>query len=166
MRTLLVAVAAAVLAASGGVAAPAAPTRWAWPVPDHGVVRGFEAPASPWAAGHRGIDLRADVGAEVRAPDDGVVAFAGRVAGRPVLAIDHAGVRSTLEPVAASVRAGDAVRRGQVVGELATGGSHRSGVLHLGARVPTGDGWSYVSPLLRLGGARRAVLLPLDALPG
>jgi hypothetical protein len=36
-------------------------------------------------------------------------------------------------------------------------------VLHLGARVRVGDGWAYVSPLLYLGGARRAVLLPLSA---
>jgi hypothetical protein len=70
-----------------------------------------------------------------------------------------------VEPVDPSVRRGDVVRRGEVVGHLAAGGAHPPGVLHLGARVRSGDGWAYVSPLLLLGGARRAVLLPLDAFP-
>lgn len=156
-------IAAALLA--GGPAAGATRPRWAWPVEDHRVVRGFEAPATPYAAGHRGIDLLAGPGGAVRAPDDGRVAFAGRVAGRDVVSIDHDGVRSTLEPVAPAVRAGDPVRRGQVVGVLGAGGSHADGVLHLGARTRSGDGWVYVSPLLLLGEARRAVLLPLAAFP-
>ena len=154
-----------VLAAGGPTAAATGPP-WAWPVADHRVVRGFEAPATAYSAGHRGVDLLAGVGGEVRAPDDGRVAFAGAVAGRGVVSIDHDGARSSLEPVTASVEAGDEVRRGQVVGVLGTGGSHAAGVLHLGARVRSGDGWAYVSPLLLLGGARRAVLLPLAAFPG
>jgi hypothetical protein len=39
-------------------------------------------------------------------------------------------------------------------------------VLHLGARIAADGGWAYVSPLIYLGGARRAVLLPLAAFPG
>jgi hypothetical protein len=72
-------------------------------------------------------------------------------------------VRSSVEPVTPAVHAGDAVRRGEVIGRVATGGPHPAGVLHLGARVRAGDGWAYVSPLLWLGGARRAVLLPDSA---
>ena len=151
---------------TGGTAAGAAAPRWAWPVPDHRVLRGFEAPATVYSAGHRGIDLAAGDGAEVRALGEGRVAFAGALAGRGVVAIDHDGVRSSLEPVDAAVRVGDAVRRGQVVGVLGTGGSHPADVLHLGARVRSGDGWAYVSPLLLLGGARRAVLLPLGSFDG
>jgi len=144
------------------VAATAAPA-WAWPTDSHVVVRGFEAPATAYAAGHRGIDLSAPVGSPVRAVDDGVVAFAGTVVDRGVVAVDHDGVRSSVEPVDPTVQVGDAVHRGEVIARVATGGSHAAGVLHLGARVGTADGWAYVSPLLYLGGATRAVLLPLSA---
>ena len=158
----------ALLAAIAGASAPLAPAAepaWGWPVAPHVVVRGFEAPATVYAAGHRGIDLTVAVGEPVRAVDDGVVAFAGTVVDRGVVAVDHDGVRSSVEPVDPLVRAGDAVRRGEVIGRVAAGGAHPPGVLHLGARVPTADGWAYVSPLLLLGGATRAVLLPLAAFP-
>jgi murein DD-endopeptidase MepM/ murein hydrolase activator NlpD len=135
-------------------AALAAP--WSWPTGSHVVVRGFEAPVTVYSAGHRGIDVAAAVGEPVRAVDDGVVAFAGTVVDRGVVAVDHDGVRSSVEPVDPSVHVGDAVRRGEVIGHLATGGSHATGVLHLGARIRRDDGWY-------LGGARRAVLLPLSA---
>lgn len=132
---------------------------WAWPIAaPHPIARAYLAPAAPYAAGHRGIDIRTAVGAEVRAPADGVVHFAGIVVDRPVLSIDHGGgVLSSYEPVETTLHAGDAVRRGQVIGTLATGGHcARGGCLHFGVRV---DG-SYVSPLLFLGGQPRAVLLP------
>jgi murein DD-endopeptidase MepM/ murein hydrolase activator NlpD len=146
------------------VVAGAAPP-WAWPTTTRSVVRGFEAPATAYAAGHRGIDLAAAPGTPVRAVDDGVVAFAGEVADRGVVAIDHDGVRSSVEPVAPTVRRGDLVHRGDLIARAASGGAHREGLLHLGARVRSGDGWAYVSPLLYLGGARRAVLLPLRTWP-
>lgn len=148
------------------VAIAGAAPAWAWPTTAHVVVRGFEAPATEYAAGHRGIDLRAAVGSPVVAVDDGVVAFAGTVVDRGVVAIDHDGVRSSVEPVDPSVRLGEVVHRGEVVGHVSTGGAHPAGVLHLGARIRTTDGWAYVSPLLYLGGAERAVLLPLSAWPG
>jgi murein DD-endopeptidase MepM/ murein hydrolase activator NlpD len=143
--------------------AAAVATPWTWPADPHVVVRGFEAPATVYAAGHRGIDVRAAVGAQVHAVDDGVVAFAGTVVDRGVVAIDHGGVRSSVEPLDPTVHAGERVRRGEVIGTVSAGGSHAAGVLHLGARIRAGDGWVYVSPLLYLGGARRAVLLPLSA---
>ncbi len=131
---------------------------WAWPVPaPHPVVRPFVAPATAYGAGHRGVDISAPVGSLVRSPADGVVHFAGVVVDRPVLSIAHAGgVLSSFEPVVATVSAGDAVRRGQVVGTLAAGHC-TSGCLHLGARI---DG-EYVNPLLLLGEVRWAVLLPV-----
>lgn len=158
-------IAALVLVLAVGAAAVPAPP-WGWPTGSHVVARGFTAPATPYSAGHRGVDVASADGEAVRAVDDGVVVFAGTVVDRGVVAIDHDGVRSSVEPVDPEVEAGDRVRRGQVVGHLASGGSHAAGVLHLGARVRVEDGWAYVSPLLYLGGARRAVLLPLDAWPG
>jgi murein DD-endopeptidase MepM/ murein hydrolase activator NlpD len=139
---------------------------WAWPTASHTVERGFEAPATPYAAGHRGIDVAAEEGEAVRAVDDGTVAFAGTVVDRGVVAIDHDGVRSSVEPVDPAVHVGEAVHRGEIIGHLAEGGPHGPGTLHLGARIRAGDGWAYVSPLLYLGGGTRAVLLPLSAWPG
>jgi murein DD-endopeptidase MepM/ murein hydrolase activator NlpD len=160
VRPVLALLAGALVLAGGATAPP----RWAWPTASHVVVRGFEAPATAYAAGHRGIDVAAEAGAAVRAVDDGVVAFAGTVADRGVVSVEHDGVRSSVEPVDPAVEAGDAVRRGDVIGHVASGGDH-AGVLHLGARVRVGDGWAYVSPLIYLGGAERAVLLPLGAWP-
>ena len=147
--------------ADGDAVAPPpadAGTTWTWPVgPPVLLVGPFRAPPTPYAAGHRGIDLAAGPGAEVRAPADGVVSFAGPVAGRPVLSIAHGdGIVSSIEPVAASVAAGDAVPEGESVGVVAEGGHCDRACVHFGVRVHG----EYVSPLLFLGGVPRAVLLP------
>ena len=75
-----------------------------WPVgPAHTIVRGFEAPATRYAAGHRGIDLAATVDEPVVATAAGVVSFAGMVVDRPVVSIVHpGGYVSTVEPVSPS----------------------------------------------------------------
>ncbi|HSP75317.1 MAG TPA: M23 family metallopeptidase [Cryobacterium sp.] len=143
-------------------AVPAAETAtagsWHWPLPPpHPVLRGFQAPATLYAPGHRGLDLSAEAGREVVAPAEGVVSFAGLVVDRPVLSIQHAdGLVSSLEPVSADVAVGDRVTAGQLVGAVADGGHCAGRCLHLGARLNGG----YVSPLLYLVGVPRAVLLP------
>ena len=131
---------------------------WSWPVaPPFGIVRDYVAPAHTYGPGHRGIDIAVRGGTSVRAPDDGVVAFAGRVVDRGVVTIDHGGgIVSTLEPVEATVVAGKRVARGEVVGMLSVGGHAAPGTLHLGARM---DG-EYLNPLVLLGAMPRAVLLP------
>ena len=132
---------------------------WAWPLPaPHTLARPYVAPATPYSAGHRGIDIRGADGAEVRAPADGVVHFAGFVVDRPVISIRHSGgVISSFEPVEPLVATGDRVQRGDVVGILQPGHC-ASPCLHLGARI---DG-EYVNPLLFLGGLDHAVLYPLE----
>ncbi|MGH1522958.1 M23 family metallopeptidase [Leifsonia sp. L25] len=164
--------------AEGGVSsaaisseAPRVAPRWSWPLAPLRVVRAYEAPPSPYAAGHRGIDLAALSGAIVAAPSDATVHFVGVVVDRPVLTLDHgSGVLSSYEPVvAAGLAVGDPVTRGMVLGVVGEG-AHCSGVcLHVGVRV---DG-DYVSPLLFFERPPRAVLLPLRgdvaasaALPG
>ncbi len=149
----------------------------AWPVggPDAGarpeVVRGWDPPSSPYAAGHRGVDLAARPGGTVRAAAAGRVTFAGSVAGRPVLVIELDGtgsppLRITYEPVRPEVRKGDRVTAGQPVGTLDDGRSHcPSGCLHWGLR--RGD--RYLDPLSLLpawmlrGGPSR--LLPVFGVP-
>jgi murein DD-endopeptidase MepM/ murein hydrolase activator NlpD len=126
------------------------------------VDRAFERPPTRWAAGHRGVDLRAPLGADVLAPVAGVVTFAGTVGGRPVVTVtDTEGRRSSVEPLVPAVHVGELVTVGARLGTLTVEGSHcaPSTCLHWGVRV--GD--DYVDPLRLLAGAGPVVLLPLDS---
>jgi murein DD-endopeptidase MepM/ murein hydrolase activator NlpD len=80
------------------------------------------------------------------------------LAGRGVVVVDHGGVRTTYEPVSASVQVGDVVTRGDVIGTLQRGSSHcfPSACLHWGLR----RGGTYLDPLT-LVGAGPVRLLPL-----
>ena len=134
----------------------ASPAPWQWPVAEpHSIVRQYLSPATPYSAGHRGIDVRVP-GDVVYTPADGVVHFAGTVVDRPVLSIEHpGGVISSYEPVVTDLHAGDVVARGDAIGTVIAG--HCSTVcLHFGVRV---DG-QYVSPLLYIGMVPPSVLLP------
>ncbi|WP_454294389.1 M23 family metallopeptidase [Salana multivorans] len=130
-----------------------------WPIGSGEVTRPFDDPAQPWLAGHRGVDLAGSEGAAVRAAADGVVAFAGVVAGKPVVSIDHAdGIRTTYEPVVASVSRGQVVSRGEQIGTLAAG--HGTGAdLHWGARRGRDD---YVDPTLLVNGSVVIRLYPTE----
>jgi murein DD-endopeptidase MepM/ murein hydrolase activator NlpD len=123
------------------------------------VLHRFQQPTTPYAAGHRGVDLAATSGQPVLAARGGRVQFAGPVAGRGVVVIAHAdGIRTEYEPVAPTVRAGDAVDTGQVIGRiLGTHGMCQPGdCLHWGAR--RGD--VYIDPLLLLNPLGPVRLLP------
>lgn len=152
--------AAAQTATSGGYSlASAQSAPWVWPVPAPiRVLAPFRAPMNRYSAGHRGIDLAVAPGVDVVAAGPGIVRYAGWVADRSLVSIDHGdGVLSSIEPVEPSVAAGDAVSRGAPIGRVASGGHCADGCAHFGVRV---DG-EYVSPLRFLGGVPRAVLLPL-----
>ena len=98
-----------------------------WPVGSHPLVlRGWEPPATVYARGHRGVDLATPAGAQVRAVAAGRVSFAGRVAGRGVVSVELAGtdLRTTYEPVTATMKKGDEVEPGAVVGTVEVTGSH------------------------------------------
>ena len=141
-------------------APPSAAVPWTAPLGSPPVVtRAFSAPLHTYGAGHRGVDLAGPPGAAVGAAGAGVVAFAGRVAGRPVVSVEHpGGLRTTYEPVEPSVGAGQAVARGSPLGTLAPGhvGCPAAACLHWGLR----RGRSYLDPmsLLEPPGVR---LLPL-----
>lgn len=126
--------------------APTEP-RFAWPlVPAPRVTRAFDPPDTAYGPGHRGVDLSGSPGQDVRAAGAGFVVFAGRVAGRGVVSIDHDGrLRTTYEPVRPSVAAGDQVYQGQVIGTLVRGhaGCAAAACLHWGVR----RGGEYLNPL-------------------
>ena len=105
-------------ARSDGAADGSTGSRWRWPLhPQPTVVHPFRAPAQPWGPGHRGVDLLG--GVVVRAPRDGVLSFAGVVAGRPVLVVTHSGgLRSSFEPVSAGLPTRPPVRGGDPIGVL------------------------------------------------
>jgi len=129
-----------------------------WPLrPAPEVVRGFDPPSSTWGAGHRGVDLLGRPGQEVRTALPGVVSFAGIIAGRGVVVVDHGATRTTYEPVAASVARGAAVEAGDRIGTLQAAGSHclPRTCLHWGWLQAT----TYLDPL-RLVGLGPVRLLP------
>jgi murein DD-endopeptidase MepM/ murein hydrolase activator NlpD len=131
-----------------------------WPLqPEPEVVTGFDPPDSPWGSGHRGVDLLGTVGQQVRAALPGRVSFAGVLAGRGVVVVDHGATRTTYEPVNATVSLGDPVGAGGPIGTLALSGSHclPRACLHWGW-IEGAD--TYLDPL-RLVGAGPVRLLPL-----
>src|SRR5436189_128657 len=76
----------------------------------------------------------------VFAAGPGVVAFAGTVAGTGTVSIDHAGgLRTTYEPLTATVHKGQPVVAGQPIGTLAPGhpGCPVAACLHWGLRRGT-----------------------------
>jgi murein DD-endopeptidase MepM/ murein hydrolase activator NlpD len=147
--TVFVAVYLSVLAVPApAVAAPLLPTPAGWPLRGAPVLqRGFAPPALVWGSGHRGVDLVAKPGEAILAAASGTVVFAGSIAGKPVVSIDHGSVRTTYEPVISTLSVGERVALGQVIGILGASG-HCRGCLHWGLR----EGKNYLDPLLLLGG--------------
>lgn len=134
-------------------AAPAAADaeRLDWPLrPRPAVVRMFDAPSPDWQRGHRGVDLASVSGQHVYAAAAGTVVFAGELAGRPLVSIAHpGGLRTSYEPVQPSVRAGQRIDRGAVIGRLEQGhaGCPVSACLHWGAMWGPAADADYVDPL-------------------
>ncbi|TDD69950.1 M23 family metallopeptidase [Actinomadura darangshiensis] len=108
---------------------------WRWPLgpPAPRVLRGFSPPSSPWGTGHRGVDLAARPGQNVHAAGPGRVSYAGDLAGRGVVAVDHGVLRTTYLPVRPSVDVGRQVTSGTRIGVIEGGPLHcRVTCLHWG----------------------------------
>ncbi|MFE9775695.1 murein hydrolase activator EnvC family protein [Streptomyces sp. NPDC005931] len=116
------------------------------------VLRGWEPPATVYGRGHRGVDLAAAPGTPVRAVAAGRVSFAGRVAGRGVVSVELTGtgnppLRTTYEPVTPTMRKGDEVTAGEVIGTVEPNGSHCTApCVHWGLRRAA----AYLDPLTLL----------------
>lgn len=138
------------------------------------VDRAFTPPRTAYAAGHRGVDLTGFASQPVLAAGPGQVTYAGLLAGRGVVTVTHTGgLRTTYEPVTASVHLGQSVALGTVLGRLGTGhASCHTGTTCLHWGLLRGD--TYLDPLrlltptavrlLPLGGA--GAHAPFAAAPG
>ena len=118
------------------------------------IVDPWRPPPNPYAAGNRGIDVSSVPGSAVLAPADGTVTFAGAVGTSRFVVIGSSdGIRITLGFLASvTVRTGQSVRRGQVVGRALAS-------VHIGARV----GEDYVDPSpLFASGPPHVRLVPVD----
>jgi hypothetical protein len=163
-------VVAGVLPVVSAVPCAAASPPYIAPV-DGPVVRGFDPPLGPYAAGHRGVDFGVPAGTEVEASAGGEVTFAGPVAGDGLfVTIQHAGGISTTYSFLSEVRVavGQRVKQGEVIA-LSGDGHPGSGVpaLHFGAKL--GD--AYIDPELLLFGNLKDIsdaiaLAPLSGLAG
>jgi murein DD-endopeptidase MepM/ murein hydrolase activator NlpD len=132
-----------------------------WPLEPHEIARPFQAPADAYGPGHRGVDLVGTSGQPVLAAGSGLVLYAAGLVDRGVVSLQHpGGLRTTYEPVTATITAGQQVVRGQEIGVLQAGhpGCAVAGpgaCLHWGVRRDD----QYLDPLL-LVSATRLRLLP------
>ena len=129
------------------------------------IIRHFEPPPTPFAAGHRGIDMAVPIETQVVASNAGVVAFAGLVATELFVSIDHPdGIRTTYSFLTSvAVKKGDVVARGQPI--ASSGPGHAGSTqphLHFGARI----GETYIDPEpLLLDGLRRDLSQAIRLVP-
>jgi murein DD-endopeptidase MepM/ murein hydrolase activator NlpD len=152
-------------AAPAGASRAAPAGAWRAPV-DAPVVRGFEPPRTRFGPGHLGIDYAVGPGSAVRAVGDGVVTFAGSVAGTRHVVVSHGDLRTSLSFLATvTVRRGQRVAAGDVVGTSGgTGPGHDGSVVHLGLR----RGERYLDPAALFAPpdlARAVRLVPLHDVP-
>ena len=127
---------------------------WAWPV-DGPVLRPFISEGDPYAGGqHRGIDIGAPTGSDVRSAARGVVAFAGRLPrqGLCLTVRTEDGWSVTLVHLGSiGVPVGTQVSEGDVVGTIGPSGEPEGTepYVYLGIRL-TADPNGYVDPLTLL----------------
>jgi murein DD-endopeptidase MepM/ murein hydrolase activator NlpD len=128
------------------------------------LVRAWNAPEDdPFAAGHRGVDVAAALDEPVRASADGIVSFAGNVAGNRSVTVDHAGGIQTTYSFLASVavKKGAHVLLGDVVG--AVGRGHPNEQLPPHVHLSVRRNGTYVDPIGFYVGTSNADLVSLVA---
>ena len=146
-------------------AAPSCTAGYGWPVKGYSgsspeIIQRFKAPPKPWLSGHRGVDIRAEPGTRLYAPSDGIISFAGIVAGKNVVSITHSKGRiSTFEPAQTGLAVKTHVKKGQEIGWVEGGSDHcRDICVQWG--IKTGEK-SYLDPEI-LVSRKTVVLKPVD----
>jgi murein DD-endopeptidase MepM/ murein hydrolase activator NlpD len=131
------------------------------------IVEPFVMPSCPYCPGNRAIDFAATADGVVRAPVDGLVHFAGSVAGRVYLTLragNHLVSVGGIGELATGLTRGRAIRQGQTVGSV--GGSDDSVSLSVRWVIDPGE---YLDPTPWLGrlvaSGPRSRLVPLDGTP-
>jgi len=175
MTVLASACAAVSVSGAAAVDPPCVPakrdTAWTWPLLEPSmragptILRPFEPPPHRWDTGHRGIDLAGYLGDPVRAAGPGVVLYAGRLVDRGVVVIGHGLLRTSYEPVEATLAVGANVALGEQIGTLGAGHCASGPCLHWGLLGGHGHATVYYDPLLLLG-CGRLRLEPVMAGPG
>ena len=126
-----------------------------WPLdPRPEVVSGFDPPASPWLAGHRGVDLLGAVGQPVRASLAGTVVFAGNAGayGKAVTIRMTDGKYTLFAHMSKiSVKVGKRVHAGTWLGRSGNTGRSTGPHLHFEVRAKRGYG-SDINPVHYLSG--------------
>lgn len=146
------------IAAEDSTAIAGCSAAMAWPVEDPMVMRSFDGPAQPWLSGHRGVDLAATEGDTLIAPADGVISYAGSVAGKSVVSIAYRGLTLTFEPARTLLEVGAHVRRGVPFATVSGLSDHCDGrCVHWGIKRGARD---YLDPELQVGN-RRIALKPV-----
>jgi murein DD-endopeptidase MepM/ murein hydrolase activator NlpD len=150
MTTAVTALLSLLLVTTGVTGLTPGPVAGVWPLqPQPAVVADFDPPLSAYGPGHRGVDLAGTPGQQVRAAAPGRVTFAGSLAGRGVVVVDHGTTRTTYQPVRAGVEVGALVAVGDAIGRLQRFGSHCApkACLHWGLI----EGENYLDPLTLVG---------------
>lgn len=87
------------------------------------IVNSFDNAIDQYSAGHRGVDLNADIGQNILAPDDGIILYKGIIADKPYFTFETRGygnihLKNTFEPAKTSLNIGDKVQKGQIIGTV------------------------------------------------
>jgi murein DD-endopeptidase MepM/ murein hydrolase activator NlpD len=124
--------------------------RLAWPLrPPPALIGEFDAPNPDWQHGHRGVDLAGSAGQPVYAAGPATVVFAGRLAGRTLVSLEHpGGLRTSYEPLEPGVVPGQIVDESTVLGRLQPGHQGCAVVcLHWGAMWGPASRADYLDPI-------------------
>ena len=97
---------------------------WVPPIQPMIIERYFEPPPTPYSAGNRGVDIRTEPQTPIRAPQDGIVHFSGKVANIGTLSINHNNLKTTFTPIDSIVKTGQFIKRNQIIGYVSITGSH------------------------------------------
>ena len=140
---------------NGAAAADGGNGAWPWPLLGE-VITPYKNGSDRYAAGqHRGLDIAAPAGTQVRAIVDGRVSFAGALpdGGVTVTVRSSDGVHliSGLHLASRAVARGDAVVAGQVIGTVGTTGKRSTTQPHLHLSVRRVSDRSYLDPMTLIG---------------